>query len=77
MTDILYDQDLNNVNVELFNRFGMDYPKDRRFRCVCCREPICLDDGYSSSGHRMICERCFNTKFDGNILKAHDWMRED
>lgn len=76
MTDILYDQDLNNVNVELYNRLGMDYSEERRFRCVCCKKPICLDEGYSSRGNRMICERCFNTKFEGNILKAHDWMRE-
>lgn len=77
MTDILYDQDLNNVNIELFNRFGTDYPKERHFRCVCCGEPICLNEGNSSRGRRMICDRCLNDKFDGNILKAHDWMRED
>lgn len=77
MADILYDKDLNNVNIELFNRFGMDNSRERRFRCVCCKEPISLEEGYSSSGRRMICERCLNTKFDGNILKAHDWMRED
>lgn len=76
MTDILYDKNLNNVNIELFNRFGMVYPKERRFRCVCCKKPICLDEGYSSRGRRMICDRCFITKFDGSILKAHVWMRE-
>lgn len=77
MTDISYDQDLDNVNIELFNRFGMDYSDERRFRCVCCKAPICLDEGYSSSGKRMICARCFYTKFDGDIIKAHNWMRED
>lgn len=76
MTDILYDQDLNNVNIELFNRLWFDYPKVKAFRCVCCKEPISFDEGYSSNGRRMICELCLNTKFDGNILKARDWMRE-
>ena len=77
MDDILYDKDLNNVNIELYNRFGTDYPEERWFRCVCCKDPTRLDEGYSSRGHRMICERCFNTKFDGNILKARDWWQED
>lgn len=76
MTDILYYTDLNNVNVELFNRFGMDYPKERRFRCVCCKEPICLDKGYSSSGRRMICLACYAKYFNSDILAAHAWMRE-
>ena len=77
MVDIEYDRDLDTVNIEVFKRTGFDNGAERCFRCVCCKDPICLDEGYSSRGRRMICEQCFNTKFDGNILKAHDWMQED
>ena len=77
MINISYDHHLNNVNIAIFNRFGMDYSRERRFRCVCCKEPISLDEGYSSRGRRMICDRCLNVKFGGDILKAHAWMLED
>lgn len=40
MVRIEYDEDLDTVNVEIFERTGLDNGTERRFRCVCCKKPI-------------------------------------
>ena len=76
MDGIEYDKDLDTVNVEIFGRTGTDNGTERRYRCVRCRKPICINESYSSRGHRMICWSCLWKYFDGNILAAHEWMKE-
>lgn len=74
---IVCDDSINVVNLELFRRTGVMYAWENRYRCVCCKKPVSIDDSYSSSGHRLICETCYNKHFDGDILKAHEWMCKD
>lgn len=76
MFDIEYDRDLDTVNIEVFKRTGLDNGTERRFRCVCCKKPICISECISSRGHRMICWPCYLKYFNDNILAAHAWMRE-
>ena len=76
MFDIEYDRDLDVVNIEVFKRTGLDNGTERRFRCVCCKNPICIDESISSRFHRMVCWSCYLRYFDGNILAAHAWMSE-
>ena len=76
MCEIEYDKGLDMVNVEIFGRTGTDNSTERRYRCVCCRKPVCIDESYSSRGRLMICESCFLKYFDGDILAAHKRMRE-
>ena len=71
-----YDRDLDTVNIEVFKRTGFDNSAERRFRCVCCKKPICISDSFSSRGRRMICWSCYLKYFNNNILAAHAWMRE-
>ena len=71
MVDIEYDKDLDTVNIEVF-----DNSTERRFRCVCCKKPICISESFSSRGHRMICWSCYSKYFNDDILVAHAWMRE-
>ena len=76
MFDIEYDRDLDTVNIEVFKRTGLDNGTERRFRCVCCKKPICISECISSRGHRMICCSCYLKYFNNDILAAHAWMRE-
>lgn len=76
MADIEYDEDLDIVNVEVIERTGLDNQTERRFRCVCCKKPISILESISSRGHHMICWTCYWKYFDGNILAAHEWMKE-
>lgn len=73
---IEYDKNLDTVNIEVFERTGIDNETERRFRCVCCKKPICISESFSSHGHRMVCWSCYSKYFNGNILIAHLWMRE-
>lgn len=76
MCEIEYDKTINLVNVEIFGRTGTDNPNENRFRCVCCKKPICISECVSSRGHRMLCFSCYSKYFNGDILAAHAWMRE-
>lgn len=76
MVDIEYDKDLDTVNIEAFERKGTYNDTERRFRCVCCKKPICISESFSSRGRRMICWSCYLKYFNGNILVAHAWMKE-
>lgn len=76
MFDIEYDKDLDTVNIEVFKRTGTYNPTERRFRCVCCKKPICISKCVSSRGRRMICWQCYSKYFNNEILAAHAWMRE-
>lgn len=59
MFDIEYDRDLDTVNIEVFERKGPYNDIERRFRCVCCKKPICIDESILSRGHRMVCWSCY------------------
>ena len=76
MFDIEYDGDLDAVNIEVFKRTGTYNSTERRFRCVCCKKPICISESASSRGHRMTCCSCYLKYFNDDILAAHAWMRE-
>ena len=76
MVDIEYARDINTVNIETFKRTGFDNYTERRFRCVCCKKPICIAECVSSRGHRMICGSCYLKYFNNDSLAAHTWMRE-
>lgn len=74
---IVYDNDINTVNIELYQRTGLNNDLENRYRCVCCKKPVSIRDSYSSCGHRLICYACYIKYFDDDILKAHKWMRKD
>ena len=75
MNDIEYDENIDTVNIEIFSRTGTSNYNERRFRCVLCKQPVCIDESYSSNGRKMICWICLHRYFDGKILDAHAWMR--
>ena len=76
MADIEYEKDLDIVNIEVFERTGLDDGTERRFRCVCCKKPICIAESISSRGYRMVCWSCYSKYFNDDVLAAHAWMRE-
>ena len=65
------------VDIELYQRTGLNNDLENRYRCVCCKKPVSIRDSYSSCGHRLICYACYIKYFDDDILKAHKWMRKD
>lgn len=62
---IVYDNDINTVNIELFQRYCLDNDLENRYRCVCCKKPVSMRDSYSSCGHRLICDACYIKYFKG------------
>lgn len=74
---IVYDNDINAVNIEIYQRTGFNNDFENRYRCVCCKKPVSIRNSYSSCGHRLICDACYIKYFDDDILKAHQWMRKD
>ena len=74
---ITYDDNINIVNIELYQRNNFNNDLEKRYRCVCCKKPVSIRDSISSRGHRLVCNSCFIKYFDGDVLKAHEWMRKD
>lgn len=74
---IAYDNDINIVNVELYQRNGVENDFENRYRCVCCKKPVSISNSHSSCGHRLICSDCYIKYFNCNTLKAYAWMRKD
>lgn len=77
MEKIEYDKDIDLVNIEIFGRTGTDNVTEKRYRCVLCKQPVCIDDSYSAHGHKLICNRCVWTKFDGRYSNMFKWQRGD
>lgn len=73
MSRIEYDHDIDIVNIEVFQRFGIEDPSVPRHRCVICKKPVTIDDSYSFGGHMLICMRCFYKHFDGELHKVANW----
>ena len=72
-----YDHDIDIVNIEVFQRFGIEDPSAPRHRCVICKKPVSIDDSYSFSGHMLICTGCFYKHFDGELHKVNEWKNEE
>lgn len=77
MERIDYDHDIDTVNVEMFNRTGTAYPAEKRYRCVLCKNPVCIDDSFSKQGHKLICYTCLYAKFKGIHIHALEWQGGD
>lgn len=77
MEKIEYDKDIDLVNIEIFGRTGIDNPVEKRYRCVICKQPVCIDDSFSKHGHKLFCYTCFYRKFDGRCDRVFDWQRGD
>ena len=73
MSRIEYDHDIDIVNIEVFQRFGIEAPSVPRHRCVICKKPASIDDSYSFGGHMLICMGCFYKHFDGELHKVANW----
>lgn len=74
---IEYDRNIDIVNIEVFQRFGVEAPSVPRHRCVICKKPVSIDDSYSFGGHMLICERCFYKHFNGELHKVNEWKNEE
>ena len=77
MSRIEYDRDIDIVNIEVFQRFGIETSSVPRHRCVICKKPVSIDDSYSFSGHMLICMGCFYKYFDGDFNKFDEWDNEE
>lgn len=77
MSRIEYDHDVDIVNIEVFQKFGIEAPSLPRHRCVICKKPVSIDDSYSFSGHILICMGCFYKHFDGDFNKFDEWDNEE
>ena len=77
MGKIEYDRDLDNYNIDVFQKFGVEATSVPRHRCVICKKPVSIDDSYSFCGHMLICMKCFYKHFDGELHKVNEWKNEE
>lgn len=76
MSKVEYDHGIDIINIEIFQRFGVEDPSVPRHRCVICKKPVSIDDSYSFGGHMLICIGCFYKHFGGKIYKVNAWKKE-
>ena len=77
MSRIEYDHDIDIVNIEVFQRFGIEDPSVLHHRCVICKKPISIDGSYSFNGHMLICMGCFYKHFDCDLNKVNEWKNKE
>ncbi len=65
--------EINNKNIEIFQETGTLDPDERRFTCVLCGKPACIDESYSNQGKNLICWDCKNTRFQDSET-AYRWI---
>lgn len=59
------DEKVNNKNIELFERYGINNREENIYTCVCCEKKTCISDSCSIGGAYLVCNRCAWGKFDG------------
>lgn len=71
-----YEQ-IDRVNIKIFQEYGLNNPEEYRLRCVICGEEACIGNSISCQGHRLIHNWCANRVFGyGNILEAFKWLED-
>lgn len=70
------DKKVNNKNIKLFKKFGVNNGEDDIYTCICCGKKTCANDSCSIEGAYLVCSECVDDKFNGSWYDCKDWQNE-
>lgn len=70
------DKKINNKNIKLFKKFGVNNGENNIYTCICCGKKTCADDSCSVEGAYLVCVGCIFDKFNGSWNNCMKWQDE-
>lgn len=71
---INYNKEIDRENIEIFKRWEIQNPEEKRHKCVICRKLTSVSDSFSNNGHKLICRQCFMNHFNWDTRKLFEWQ---
>lgn len=75
--DVIIDEKVNELNKEMFEKYGTQRPNKKRHRCCVCKEPVSISGSFSNNGDRLICSICAYKIFSGNVYSLMKWINRE
>lgn len=74
---ISYNKEIDKENIKIFEIWGINNPKEKRYKCVICEEATNVYNCRSNKGHKLVCNKCFVEKFNHSLISFKKWLKDD